>query len=173
MVGRFSSKAGRTALGGVLAAGSLAVLWLACVTPTGRLGVAAAAGLFPIGAGLLAGRGAGLLCWAVASVLGLLILPDKGVALMYLCFMGLYPVVKSRLEQCASRPLEWVGKLACFNAALTLLWVAFRGLFLPALPEWLAGKVWLLYGAGNLVFLLYDWGLSRLIGMMTARLKLR
>lgn len=47
------------------------------------------------------------------------------------------------------------------------------GLFLPALPEWLAGKVWLLYGAGNLVFLLYDWGLSRLIGMMTARLKLR
>ena len=106
-------------------------------------------------------------------MLGLLILPDKGVALMYLCFMGLYPVVKSRLEQCASRPLEWVGKLACFNAALTLLWVAFRGLFLPALPDWLAGKVWLLYGAGNLVFLLYDWGLSRLIGMMTARLKLR
>ena len=151
MAGRFSSKAGRTALGGVLAA----------------------AGLFPIGAVLLAGRGAGFLCWAAASVLGLLILPDKGVALMYLCFMGLYPVVKSRLEQCASRPLEWVGKLACFNAALTLLWVAFRGLFLPALPEWLAGKVWLLYGAGNLVFLLYDWGLSRLIGMMTARLKLR
>ena len=173
MAGRFSSKAGRTALGGVLAAGSLAVLWLACVTPTGRLGVAAAAGLFPIGAVLLADRGAGFLCWAAASVLGLLILPDKGVALMYLCFMGLYPVVKSRLEQCASRPLEWVGKLACFNAALTLLWVAFRGLFLPALPEWLAGKVWLLYGAGNLVFLLYDWGLSRLIGMMTARLKLR
>lgn len=173
MAGRFSSKAGRTALGGVLAAGSLAVLWLACVTHTGRLGVAAAAGLFPIGAVLLAGRGAGFLCWAAASVLGLLILPDKGVALMYLCFMGLYPVVKSRLEQCASRPLEWVGKLACFNAALTLLWVAFRGLFLPALPEWLAGKVWLLYGAGNLVFLLYDWGLSRLIGMMTARLKLR
>ena len=144
MAGRFSSKAGRTALGGVLAAGSLAVLWLACITPTGRLGV-----------------------------LGLLILPDKGVALMYLCFMGLYPVVKSRLEQCASRPLEWVGKLACFNGALTLLWVVFRGLFLPALPEWLAGAVWLLYGAGNLVFLLYDWGLSRLIGMMTARLKLR
>lgn len=90
MAGRFSSKAGRTALGGVLAAGSLAVLWLACITPTGRLGVTAAAGLF-----------------------------------------------------------------------------------LPALPEWLAGAVWLLYGAGNLVFLLYDWGLSRLIGMMTARLKLR
>ena len=80
---------------------------------------------------------------------------------------------KRQLERIPVRPLEWLCKLACFNAALTLLWVAFRGLFLPALPEWLAGKVWLLYGAGNLVFLLYDWGLSRLIGMMTARLKLR
>ena len=56
MAGRFSSKAGRTALGGVLAAGSLAVLWLACITPTGRLGLTAAAGLFPISAVLLAGR---------------------------------------------------------------------------------------------------------------------
>lgn len=64
MAGRFSSKAGRTALGGVLAAGSLAVLWLACITPTGRLGVTAAAGLFPISAVLLAGRGSG------ASLLG-------------------------------------------------------------------------------------------------------
>ncbi len=118
MAGRFSSKAGRTALGGVLAAGSLAVLWLACITPTGRLGVTAAAGLFPISAVLLAGRGAGLLCWAAASVLGLLILPDKGVALMYLCFMGLYPVVKSRLEQCASRPLAHSSKPS-FSASAT------------------------------------------------------
>ena len=38
MAGRFSSKAGRTALGGVLAAGSLAVLWLACIAPPDGLG---------------------------------------------------------------------------------------------------------------------------------------
>ena len=170
MAGRFSSKAGRTALGGVLAAGSLAVLWLACITPTGRLGVTAAAGLFPISAVLLAGRGAGLLCWAAASVLGLLILPDKGVALMYLCFMGLYPVVKSRLEQCASRPLEWVGKLACFNAALSLFWFALRALFLPDPPVWLGERTRLLYLAGNLIFVLYDVGLSRLIALVMARM---
>lgn len=149
------------------------MLWLACITPTGRLGVTAAAGLFPISAVLLAGTGSGASLLGGGLCAGSADPAVKGVALMYLCFMGLYPVVKSRLEQCASRPLEWVGKLACFNGALTLLWVVFRGLFLPALPEWLAGAVWLLYGAGNLVFLLYDWGLSRLIGMMTARLKLR
>ena len=89
MAERASDSTRRTALGGVLAAGSLAVMWLACFFPTGKLGLTAAAGLFPIGAVIAAGRPAGLLCWAAASVLGLLLLPDKGVALMYLCFLGL------------------------------------------------------------------------------------
>ena len=80
MPGRFSSGAGRVAVGGILAAGSLAVLWLASVTPTGQLGVTAVAGLFPVGAVLAAGRTAGYLCWAAASILGLLLLPDKGAA---------------------------------------------------------------------------------------------
>lgn len=167
------TKTGAVALGGVLAAGSLAVLWLACVIPSGQLGVTAAAGLFPVGAVLAAGRGAGLLCWAAASVLGLLLLPDKGVALMYLFFMGLYPVVKSRLEQLSSRVAEWAGKLVFFNAALSLLWFAFQNLFLPALPNWMSGQLWMLYGAGNAVFLLYDVALSRLIGGLVARIRPR
>lgn len=164
------TKTWQVALGGVLAAGSLAVLWLACVVPSGQLGVTAAAGLFPVGAVLAAGRGAGLLCWAAASVLGLLLLPDKGVALMYLFFMGLYPVVKSRLEQMKSRVTEWAVKLIFFNAALSLLWFAFHSLFLPALPGWMSDQLWMLYGAGNVVFILYDVALSRLIGGLTARM---
>ena len=171
MPGRFSSGAGRVAVGGILAAGSLAVLWLASVTPTGQLGVTAVAGLFPVGAVLAAGRTAGYLCWAAASILGLLLLPAKGAALMYLCFLGLYPVVKSRLESLKSRPAEWIGKFLCFNAALTVLLVFFRGLFLPALPGWLGEKVWLLYAAGNGVFLMYDIALSRLIGALQGRLR--
>ena len=166
-----ATKTWQVALGGVLAAGSLAVLWLACVVPSGQLGVTAAAGLFPVGAVLAAGRGAGLLCWAAASILGLLLLPDKGVALMYLVFLGLYPVVKSRLEQLKSRPAEWAGKLICLNAAPSVLWFAFRGLFLPALPEWMSAQVWVLYAAGNVIFILYDIALSRLIGGLTARLR--
>ena len=158
-------------MGGILAAGSLVLLWLASVAPSGRLGLTAAAGLFPMAATMAAGRTAGLLCWAAASILGLLLLPDKGVALMYLVFLGLYPVVKSRLEQLKSRTAEWAGKLAYFNAALTLLWFAFRELFLPALPEWMSAQAWVLYLAGNVIFILYDIALSRLIGGLNARLR--
>lgn len=171
MAGRASDATRRTALGGVLAAGSLAVMWLACVFPTGQLGLTAAAGLFPIGAVIAGGRAAGLLCWAAASVLGLLLLPDKGVALLYLCFLGLYPAVKSRLETGKSRAAEWLGKLIFFNLALSLCWFVFRALFLPVLPQWLGEKTWLVYLLGNVVFLVYDIALTRLIGAVMVRLR--
>ena len=149
----FHTTSRRTAVAGVLAAGSLAVLWLACMVPSGRIGLTGAAGLFPVAAVLAAGRAAGYLCWAASALLGLFLLPDKGVALLYLIFLGLYPVVKNNIEGLRRLPLEWLCKLACFNAAL-----------------WLGERTWLLYLAGNLIFVLYDVGLSRLIALVMARM---
>ena len=131
----FHTTSRRTAVAGVLAAGSLAVLWLACMVPSGRIGLTGAAGLFPVAAVLAAGRAAGYLCWAASALLGLFLLPDKGVALLYLIFLGLYPVVKNNIEGLRRLPLEWLCKLACFNAALSLFWFALRALFLPFVPQ--------------------------------------
>lgn len=170
MPGLFSSRSRSAAAAGVLAAGSLAVLWLACVAPSGRLGLTAAAGLFPVAGVLTAGRTAGYLCWAAGGILGLILLPDKGVALMYLAFLGLYPVVKSRIESLRRLGVEWILKLAFFNVMLTLFWFVFRSMFLPQPPQWLGDNSLLLYGAGNLVFVAYDVGLSRLIALFRARL---
>ena len=58
MAGPDGRKSACMALGGVLAAGSLVLLWLACAVPSGRLGLTAAAGLFPMAASLYAGRAA-------------------------------------------------------------------------------------------------------------------
>ncbi len=167
----FHTTSRRTAVAGVLAAGSLAVLWLACMVPSGRIGLTGAAGLFPVAAVLAAGRAAGHLCWAASSLLGLLLLPDKGVALMYLIFLGALPGGQKPPGAAEEPPVEWAGKLAYFNAALTLLWFAFRELFLPAPPEWMSAQVWVLYLAGNVIFILYDIALSRLIGGLNARLR--
>ena len=64
MQGRFSTLTGRMALGGILTAGSLAILWLACMVPSGQIGVTAVAGLFPVIMVLQVGRSGALLCWA-------------------------------------------------------------------------------------------------------------
>ena len=167
------TKTGLVSLGGVLAAGALVALWLACVAPSGQLGLTAVGGLFPMAAAVAAGRAAGYLCWGAAGLLALILLPDKGVALLFLLFLGLYPVVKGAVESLRRLPLEWALKLIFFNLALTLCWFLFRELLWPEPPAWLAGGLPVVYGAGNLVFIIYDIGLSRLVGMLRARLGAR
>ena len=164
----FHTTSRRTAVAGVLAAGSLAVLWLACMVPSGRIGLTGAAGLFPVAAVLAAGRAAGYLCWAASALLGLFLLPDKGVALLYLIFLGLYPVVKNNIEGLRRLPLEWLCKLAVFNAVLSLFWFGLHSLFLPFLPETLQAP-WRVYAAGNAAFVIYDVGFSKLISFYVAR----
>lgn len=167
-----SGQAPKPALGGVLAAGALVFLWLASVAPSGRLGLAAVGGLFPMAAAAAAGTGLGLLCWGAAALLGLLLLPDKGIALLFLTFFGLYPVLKGVIESMRRLPLEWVLKLAFFNLVLTAFWFLLRELFLPNPPEWLGENSPLLYGLGNVVFIIYDVGLSRLVAVLRMRLGL-
>ena len=127
--------AGRVALVGVLAALSLIALYLSAVSPTARMGIVAIAGLFPAGAVVSAGLKAGFFCYGAAGLLGLLLVPDKANALLYLLFFGLWPMLKSLLERIPVRPLEWLCKLAVFNAVLTLFWFGLHSLFLPFLPE--------------------------------------
>ena len=172
MAGYGPSKSKQTALGGILAAASLAFLWLASIVPSGRLGLAAVAGLFPVAAVLAVGRNAGYLCWAASGLLALLIVPDKGVSLLYLTFLGLYPVVKNRIEAIRRRSVEWILKLAYFNAALAIFWLFLRELFLQEPPSWLGGNALLLFGLSDLVFVVYDLGLSRLIALIRHRIRM-
>ena len=165
-----ADKTRRGAVAALLAALSLVLLYLAALAPSGRLGVVALAGLVPAAAVVSAGWAAGVLCYAAAGLLGLLLLPDKGLALLYLIFFGLYPLLKSPLERLNSRVLEWAGKLACFNLALALFWFVLGAVFLPLLPGMLRGSAWLAFLAGNVIFAAYDYGFSRLISFYMARI---
>ena len=151
--------AGRVALVGVLAALSLIALYLSAVSPTARMGIVAIAGLFPAGAVVSAGLKAGFFCYGAAGLLGLLLVPDKANALLYLLFFGLWPMLKSLLERIPARPLEWL---------LTLFWFGLHSLFLPFLPETLQAP-WMVYAAGNAAFVIYDVGFSKLISFYVAR----
>ena len=121
-----------------------------------------------------AGLKAGFFCYGAAGLLGLLLVPDKANALLYLLFFGLWPMLKSLLERIPARPLEWLCKLAqegdtaVFNAVLTLFWFGLHSLFLPFLPETLQAP-WMVYAAGNAAFVIYDVGFSKLISFYVAR----
>lgn len=158
----------QVALTAVLSALSLILLYLSAMVPTGRIGVVALAGLTPSAAVVSCGIGPGLLCYVGTGILALFLLPDKGNALLYLLFFGLYPLVKHAIERLNKLPLELILKLGFFNAVLTLFWFGLRRILLSALsiePQ----ALWILYAGGNAIFLLYDFGFTQVIAFYMRR----
>lgn len=167
--GRFSKGAGRIALTAMFTALSLVFLYGASVTPIGQLGLVAAAGVFPAVAVVSGGSQTGWLCYAATGLLAFVLLPDKGSALLYLIFFGIYPLIKYLIEKLKKLPVEWLFKLAFCNAALALFWMFLRVLLLAELPA-VFSYLWVFWLAGNAAFILYDLGFSRLIGFYLIRI---
>jgi hypothetical protein len=161
------------ALTGMLAAVALVLLLAASVTPSGWIGVTAVAGLAVAVAVATAGMGSGLLCYVTASLLGLLFLPAKRVALVFLALFGLYPLLKQWLERCRIRAVEYLLKLVFCNAVLLCLYFfAYQLLFAQALTDWAAPVSFLpvLLIGGSVVFLLYDYAFTKVMSLLQARL---
>ena len=163
--------ASKVAYPAILSALALILVYLGSVAPTGSWGIVAAAGLLPAVAVISVSLTAGFLCWASAAVLAFLLVPDKLCALLFGVLFGLYPMVKSLVEQLQKKPLEYVLKLAFFNAAFTVVYLTMAGAVAASLPQVLGSSVWVLYVLANAVFLLYDYGFSKLIALYIARIQ--
>jgi hypothetical protein len=158
----------RLTLAALLTALSVALLFFAGLTPSGKLGLSAAAGLIPAVAVLREGVRTGFLCYAGTSILALMLLPSKLPALLYTILLGHYPMLKALIERLRKRSLEWLCKLALANALFFLLRRFLWALLVPALPEALEA-VWPYYLAGNVAFIAYDIGFSKLIDLYRSR----
>lgn len=163
------SAATKVAYPAILGAFSLILLYVACIAPSGSWGIVAVAGLFPAAAVISVGLGAGTLCWAGVSILALLLLPDKLCTLLYVALFGLYPIVKSIIERLKRKGIQYVLKIVFFNAAFSLIYAIMSVAVMDSLPS-VFHAVWFLYLAGNLIFLAYDYGFSKLIGFYIARI---
>jgi hypothetical protein len=94
-----------------------------------------------------------------ASILGLILIPNKINALLFVTFCGWYPLVKRYLEK-VSRPIELVLKFAIFNATLTAIIVGAKYLFLFKMDiKWCIA----MYLISNFTFLMYDILITKLI----------
>ena len=157
-------------LAAVMAALQTVLLYLGSVVPSGRLALAALAGVLGAGIVMECGYPHALSAWVVVSFLGLLLLPQKGTAIVFAAFFGWYPMVKSLAERLKSRIAEWAVKLLAFNAALALCWVLLRWGFLAdiSLPNVWAGL--LILGA-EVIFVLFDFAYTGLIAMYERRLR--
>ena len=158
---------------GILAALSVAVLYLGSLLPGYAIVAAAAAGLLPAAAvlhgGAKRGAAAGLSVYAVSGVLGLLLLPEKAAAIWYLLVFGHYGVTKSLIERIGRLQLEWLLKVFFYTLAFLVLYFLLPTAF-AALAALIPFGTVLVYLIGLAAFVLYDIGFSRLIGLYLRRI---
>ncbi|MDR2357499.1 MAG: hypothetical protein LBD92_05385 [Oscillospiraceae bacterium] len=151
----------------LLTALTVAFLCIAAVMPTGQLGIVSAASLFTAAAVIESGPVSAAFVFAASCALGAIISPNKPLILLYALFPGYYPIVKCFAERLKRKIAVWLIKLAAFNAALAVAWLTLGDLlFVSARIELKAAIV---FPAGSAVFILFDIGLTKLIGLYIAR----
>jgi len=138
----------------VFTALSVVFMYIASLLPSGQLGFLAAAAMFGVAAAIECGLGSSAAVYIGASLLGLLIIPVKSVALIYILFFGYYPVLKALAEKAKSRIVEWLIKLAVMNSALAIMFFAVSEIVFDI--SFIGNSIVLAFVIFNVVFVIYD-----------------
>lgn len=108
--------------------------------------------------------------WAVLSYLASAVIvfftAEPEAKLLYIAFFGYYPIIKACFEAVKSRALEYILKFSVFNLAVVLSYTVFAGIFgvsLGDMNEFGKFTVWILLFLANIMFIIYDVALSRVI----------
>ena len=113
-----SSGAKSVALSGMMSALCFVIMYIASVTDIFDLAAAVLCALLIIICVIEIGGRYPWLVWLVTSVLCLLLLPRKDIALEFVLFGGIYPMIKSYVEKLPT-VISWILKIAFFNAVFT------------------------------------------------------
>lgn len=148
----------RMAVCSVLTALSVAVLFLSSVLPSGKLAVCAVSALLPAVAMILYDTKWAVLVYSATSIISMLILPTRAVALIYTLILGYYTITKSLIERLEKPVLEWFIKIIVFNIGVLALYLIYVYVFKSELLY----ALWLLLLGANAIFILYDIALTRL-----------
>ena len=159
-------RSGKLAFAGVICALSAACMLLT-VIPTMEIGLPALAGCLLVLPVIELGVRYGFLCYGATAVLSLLLAPSLESKMLFVVFLGYYPVVKALFERLHSRVLQWILKLGLFNVTVCGAYWLLMNVF-AVLPK----DEFMLFGAyvwgifillGNAVFVVYDLALTRII----------
>lgn len=167
------SKSGKIALGGLLTALGVVMMFLTGLIPIGTYALPAIAGVLLIVAVIEIGAKWAWMIYAAVAVLSLLFAADKEAALLFVLFFGYYPVLKSFLERISNKVLSWISKFAVFNVAVVAcFFLAVNFLQLPEDSFTVFGFYlpWVFLILGNAVFLIYDIALSGLVATYVEKL---
>ena len=159
-------RSGKLAFAGVICALSVTCMLLT-VMPTMEIGLPALAGCLLVLPVIELGVRYGFLCYGATAFLALLLAPSLEAKVLFIVFFGYYPVLKALIERIRSCILQWTVKFAVFNTTVCgAYWLLVKVFTVIPMDEFTVFGIYV-WGAfvliGNVVFMVYDWALTRLI----------
>lgn len=167
-------KSMKVALGGIIAALCIVIMFLSGIIPIATYALPALAGLTLIIIVIEIGKGWALSVYAAVSLLSLMIVADKEAALCFALFFGYYPILKAMIEKIKNKAVQFCFKLAVFNlSAIAIFYISIYILMVPLESFSIMGinlpLVFLLLG--NIVFIVYDYSTTLLVSMYINRIR--
>ncbi|MBE6772256.1 MAG: hypothetical protein E7547_08980 [Ruminococcaceae bacterium] len=156
----------KCAIGGIVSALSLVLMISVAVIPFLTYALPAVAGMLIIFIVCEIDKKWAFGVYCTVAILGMLLVPDKEVAVMYLAFFGYYPILKAMIESKFPLVIEWIIKIVAFAATMAgsyFLMIKFMGVTIDETEEWGMMAYPILLGMGTFAFILYDIALTKMI----------
>ncbi len=168
----------RVALGGVVTAAAIALMFLGSVIPFATFASPAIAGFCVLYFCIEFSKPTAFAVYFSISALALLLIPDKEQALLFACVFGFYPILKQLIEAKTKKTLGLILKFVVFNLSVFLLYYAVVRIFSLdiILNEMKGYSLWMLAAMlvmGNVAFYFYDILLTRVSFLYFAKIRPR
>ena len=178
-----SQKTKKMTVSAMLSALGVALLFISGLIETLDLSMAALASFFCIFAVIEIGGAYPWLIFAVTGALSFIIMPQNTGGWFYILFFGYYPILKEKIEK-LKIPIAWAIKLVLVNVAMIVCvviasFVFYGGNMISAIIGLFGAEdfgkftVIIIYSLINVVFVIYDVALTRIISFYFIRLRHR
>lgn len=166
MLNTSNNKSFKLAFAAIEAALAIAVLMCTGIITIGTYALSALAGIVLIPVAIEVGFKYSFSSYLIASIISLIIAPDKEAVFCFIMLLGYYPTLKIKIELLRKRWLRAVIKLGMFNASMVAVFylsIAFLGMDRAEFELFGVYIPYVFLIIGNFVFILYDFALTDLI----------
>ena len=156
----------KCAVGGIVAALSLVLMISVAIIPFMTYALPALAGAFIVFVVIEIDKKWAAGVYAAVAILGIFLVPEKEVAVLYLAFFGYYPILKAVIESKTGTIVGWILKILTFEITMIVsywLMIKFMGVTIDEMDEFGVWAIPMLLGLGTFAFIMYDIAISKLI----------
>lgn len=156
----------KCAVGGIVAALSLVLMISVAIIPFMTYALPALAGAFIVFVVIEIDKKWAAGVYAAVAILGVFLVPEKEVAVLYLAFFGYYPILKAVIESKTGTVVGWILKILTFEITMIVsywLMIKFMGVTIDEMDEFGVWAIPMLLGLGTFAFIMYDIAISKLI----------